>query len=116
MSHATSVTEALHLAQSETMTTPRSVRTPIAEGVIGVPLRTAVWILGMLLTNLDMTVDTQLTVIIVVHLLSEATMIANQAPATQAQIFSSLAFIPVSLKQKSLVFSRNMAMSKVVRS
>lgn len=75
-----------------------------------------VWILGMLLNYSSMIVDTQPTVIIVVHLLSVTKMIANQAPATQAQIFSSLAFTLVSLKQKSLVFSRNMEMSRVVRS
>ena len=70
----------------------------------------------MLLNNLKVVVNAQLRVIIVVHLLSVTKMIANQAPVTQAQTFSSLAFILVSLKQKSLVFSRNMAMSKVVRS
>ena len=46
MSHATSATEALHLAQSVTMTTPRNARTIIEEDVIGVPLRMGVWILG----------------------------------------------------------------------
>lgn len=75
-----------------------------------------VWTLGMLLNTISMNVDTQLTVIIVVHLLSVIKMIVNQAPATQAQIFSSLAFTLVSLKQKCLVFSRNMAMSRVVQS
>ena len=108
MSHATSVTEALHLAQS--------VRTTIAEGVIGAPPRMVVWILGMLISTYGLTVKPQLTVIPAVHLLSVTKMIANQAPVTQVQIFSSLVSILVSLKQKSLVFSRNTAMSKAVRS
>ena len=108
MSHATSVTEALHLAQS--------VRTTIAEGVIGAPPQTVVWILSMLIHNLGMTMNSQLTIIPAVHLLSVTKMIASQAPVTRVQIFSSLVFILVSPKQKSLVFSRNTAMSKVVRS
>ena len=108
MSHATSVTEALHLAQS--------VRTTIAEGVIGAPPQTVVWILSMLINNLGMTMNSQLTILLVVHLLSVTKMIASQAPVTRVQIFSSLVSILVSPKQKSLVFSRNTAMSKVVRS
>ena len=92
------------------------MRIIIAEGVIEVLLQMAVWILGKLLNKISMTLDTQLTVILVVHLLSVTKTIASQAPATQAQIFSSLVFTLVSQKQKSLVFSRNMAMSKVVRS
>lgn len=90
--------------------------TIIAEDVIGAPLQIAVWILGMLLNNLSMTVKSQLTFVVVVHLLIVTRMIANRAPVIQVQISSSLESILVFLKQKSLVFSRNGAMSKVVRS
>ena len=75
-----------------------------------------VWILGMLISELGIFMNTRLTVIIAVHLLNVAKMIASQAPATQVQTFLSLAFIRVYLKLKSLVFSRNMVVSKAVRS
>ena len=116
MSHVTSVTEAPLLAQSVTMTTPRNARTVIVEDVIGVPLQTGVWILGRNHDSINTIVDTQLTVIIAVHLRSEIKMIVNQALAIRARTFSSLASIHVSLKQRCLVCLRSTAMWKVVRS
>ena len=88
MSHATSVIEALRLAQSATMIILQSVRTAIAEGAIGATLQMAAWIPGKLLSNLDTSVDDQLTLVAVVHLLSVIKTIASRAPVTRVRICS----------------------------